>query len=183
MSDAGALLQSMRTLARANRLANHRLHAACSQLAPDEFKATRISFFPSLWATLNHILIVDWYYVDALEGGCGGPALYADPEPCATLATLDAAQRAADRKLVAFCDGLDAAGLDALVTLVRSSDTRYQERAADVLSHLFVHQIHHRGQVHAMLSGTGVAPPQLDEFFLSQDAALRRPELVALGFA
>ena len=52
-----------------------------------------------------------------------------------------------------------------------------------MLAHLFVHQIHHRGQVHAMLSGTGVAPPQLDEFFLSQDAALRRPELAALGLA
>ena len=177
------LVEHFRAMARNNAWSNHRLLAACAGLSATEYKAKRTSFFPSIHLTLNHLLIVDWYYVDALESSGGGPALYADPEPCANLATLDAAQRAADRKLVAFCDGLDEAGLDAAVTLVRSADTRYEERAADVLSHLFVHQIHHRGQVHAMLSGTGVAPPQLDEFFLSQDAALRRPELAALGFA
>jgi len=177
------LVEHFRAMARNNAWSNHRLLAACAGLSAADYKAKRTSFFPSIHLTLNHILIVDWYYVDALEGGGGGPALYADPEPCANLATLDAAQRAADRKLVAFCDGLDTAGLDAVVTLVRSANTRYEERAADVLSHLFVHQIHHRGQVHAMLSGTGVAPPQLDEFFLSQDAALRRPDLAALGLA
>jgi uncharacterized damage-inducible protein DinB len=38
-------------------------------------------------------------------------------------------------------------------------------------------------QVHAMLSQAGAAPPQLDEFFLSQDAALRAEELRDLGLA
>ena len=177
------LVEHFRAMARNNAWSNHRLLAACAGLSAADYKARRTSFFPSIHLTLNHILIVDWYYVDALEGGGGGPALYADPEPCANLATLDAAQRAADRRLLAFCDELDPAGLDAVVTLVRSPDTRYQEQAADVLAHLFIHQIHHRGQVHAMLSGTGAAPPQLDEFFLSQDAPLRQTEVAALGFA
>ena len=53
------LLQHFRTLAHANRLANYRLHSACSTLTHEEFKAPRTSFFPSLWATLNHILIVE----------------------------------------------------------------------------------------------------------------------------
>ena len=52
-----------------------------------------------------------------------------------------------------------------------------------MLAHLFQHDIHHRGQVHAMLAGTDVPPPQLDEFFLEQDAPLRAEELRALGFA
>ena len=145
--------------------------------------APRTSFFPTLKATLNHNLTVDWYYVDALEGGGRGPALYADPEPCAGFAALDAAQRAVDRRLIAYCDGLDAARAGATVVLIRASDQRNDEPAAGVLAHLFVHQIHHRGQVHAMLSGTPVAPPQLDEFFLAQDAPLRRAELDVLGLA
>jgi len=37
--------------------------------------------------------------------------------------------------------------------------------------------------VHAMLSGTPVPPPQLDEFFLKEDARNSLPELVALGIA
>jgi len=52
---------------------------------------------------------------------------------------------------------------------------------AGVLEHLFQHQIHHRGQAHAMLAGTGVKPPQLDEFFLAGEEALRREELRELG--
>ncbi len=34
-----------------------------------------------------------------------------------------------------------------------------------------------------MLAGTAVAPPQLDEFFLVQDAGLRSDDLRALGLA
>jgi len=47
--------------------------------------------------------------------------------------------------------------------------------------HLFTHQIHHRGQAHAMLSGTKVKPPQLDEFFMSEELPLRKAELEDLG--
>ena len=47
--------------------------------------------------------------------------------------------------------------------------------------HLFQHQIHHRGQVHAMLAGTPVKPPQLDEFFMAEEAPLRESELRDLG--
>ena len=37
------------------------------------------------------------------------------------------------------------------------------------------------GHVVAMLAGTRVKPPQLDEFVLAGEEALRRSELVALG--
>ena len=53
------LLPFLRTQVRANRLANHRLHAAMAALSRDEFHAPRVSFFPSLAQTLNHILSVD----------------------------------------------------------------------------------------------------------------------------
>ena len=66
--------------------------------------------------------------------------------------------------------------------LNRPGERRYRERAQDVLAHLFQHDIHHRGQVHAMLAGTAVAPPQLDEFFLAQDADLRADELRTSGW-
>jgi uncharacterized damage-inducible protein DinB len=48
--------------------------------------------------------------------------------------------------------------------------------------HLFQHQIHHRGQVHAMLSGTRIKPPQLDEFFSIAEEPLRASEFSALGW-
>jgi hypothetical protein len=39
------------------------------------FEAERTGFFPSLQATLNHIYVIDLFYVDALEGGTFVPQL------------------------------------------------------------------------------------------------------------
>ena len=57
------------------------------------------------------------------------------------------------------------------------------ENATRLLAHLFQHQIHHRGQAHAMLAGTTVKPPQLDEFFCANEAHLRAAELAELGLS
>jgi uncharacterized damage-inducible protein DinB len=176
-----SLLGTCRAMARNNAWSNHRLLAACARLSQSDFEATRTSFFPSIKATLNHILIIDWFYVDALEGGWLGPKAFADENPCATVADLQREQGAVDRRLIAHCDGLAEGGLDTEVRVNR--DTRVQvERRDRLLMHLFIHQTHHRGQAHAMLSGTPVKPPQLDEFFSIGEAPLRAEEFAALGW-
>ena len=68
-------LLTLRAMAYNNAWANHRLLSVCAGLSQSEFEATRTSFFPSIQATLNHILVVDRFYVDALEGGTLGPPL------------------------------------------------------------------------------------------------------------
>jgi uncharacterized damage-inducible protein DinB len=180
---SSSLGDHFRAMARNNLWSNHRLHGACAKLSVGDYQACRTSFFPTIHATLCHILIVDWYYLDALEGGGRGPALYANDTPFAELSEVTRAQTESDRRLLSFCDRLDEASLGARVVLDRGDGLRYVETASDVLSHLFVHQIHHRGQVHAMLAGTLVPPPQLDEFFLEQDAPLRAAELADLGLS
>ena len=77
-----------RAMAYNNGWANHRLLAACVRLSQADFVATRTGFFPSLRATLNHILIIDRFYVDAMEGGTLGPAAWASREPCETAIVL-----------------------------------------------------------------------------------------------
>ena len=61
------LLVFLRVQVRANRLANHRLHAAMAALSREDYEAPRTSFFPSLAKTLEHILAVDLYYLAALH--------------------------------------------------------------------------------------------------------------------
>jgi uncharacterized damage-inducible protein DinB len=171
-----------RAMAYNNAWANHRLLNACRALTQEEFEAERTGFFPSLKATLNHVLIIDWFYVDALEGGWLGPKAWADRTPCATVAALQREQAAVDARLIAFCNALTDTALSATISVNR--DTRVQtERCDRLLLHLFQHQIHHRGQAHAMLSGTQVAPPQLDEFFSVAEAPLRAEEFAALGWS
>jgi uncharacterized damage-inducible protein DinB len=182
MSSLAAHLCAM---ARNNAWANYRLLEACAKLSEQEYRARRVSFFPSIELTLNHIVAVDWYYLDALDnGGKRWRELYALRDvACESLDELRREQAAADRRLIGFCERLAGDRLEDTVILNRPGDRRYPERTQDVLAHLFQHDIHHRGQVHAMLAGTAVAPPQLDEFFLAQDADLRADELRTLGLA
>jgi uncharacterized damage-inducible protein DinB len=90
-------------------------------------------------------------------------------------------QRAVDLRLLGFCQLLGDAGLGRIVTVHRDTGLQ-KERLDRLLMMLFQHQIHHRGQAHAMLSGTTVKPPQLDEFFSDMDSAVRAPDLAALDW-
>jgi uncharacterized damage-inducible protein DinB len=172
-----------------NAWASHRLLTACERLSQADFIAKRTSFFPSIKATLNHILTVDWYYVDAIEHGLRGEPptrdveRFFDPEePFDACAPLAAAQRAVDRRLVDACASLTDAQLALPIGVMRRSGVE-TEMLTRLLAHLFEHQIHHRGQAHAMLSGTPVAPPQLDEFFCANEAHLRAAELAEIGLS
>ncbi len=178
---SASLRLTFRTLAYNNAWANHRLLKACAGLPRAEFEATRTSFFPSLQATLNHNLTVDLFYVDGLEGGTLGSLVFDDPVPCPTMGELFVAQAAVDRRLIAWCEAIGEGSLDRIVHLHRSTGVQ-SERADRLLLHLFQHQIHHRGQAHAMLSGTNISPPQLDEFFTEADAPLRAQEFAELGW-
>jgi uncharacterized damage-inducible protein DinB len=177
------------TMAYNNAWANHRLLSACARLSQDDFAATRTGFFPSLKATLNHIVTVDWYYVDALENWRAGRPVnrhvdrFFDPEePFDTCAALADAQRSVDRRLVDLCVSLRDGELDQAVAVMRRAGPQ-DETVTRLLAHLFQHQIHHRGQAHAMLAGTPVAPPQLDEFFCANEAHLRARDLAELGYS
>ena len=171
-----------------NAWANHRLLRACCELTPEEFKATRTSFFPSIKATLNHILTVDRYYLEILERSLAGvpphpdPARHFDPEePFDDCAQLSREQHGTDKRLIAFCAGLEDGQMDSEVLLPRRTGLE-RDRLRRILAHLFGHQIHHRGQAHAMLAGTRVKPPQLDEFFCTNEAHLRAQDFAELGF-
>ncbi|MDP3261466.1 MAG: DinB family protein [Tabrizicola sp.] len=168
-----------RQLARNNRLANRRLAAAIAALQPGEWEAPRTSFFPSLRATLNHIHLVDRFYIDALHGGTLGVSVFANREPFADPSALAAAQDALDATALAFVTA--APDLDRPVHIHRATHIQ-TETVADTLMHLLLHSQHHRGQVHAMLAGTSVRPPQLDEFFMADDARFRTADLAALGW-
>jgi uncharacterized damage-inducible protein DinB len=175
------LLGFLRTQARANRLANRRLHAAMAGLSREEFHATRVGFFPSLAATLNHILAIDLYYLAALHGEADMVEQHRRFVPKETLQALAEAQAAADHRFIALMEALSAEQLDDVIDLVRSSHVQ-RERRGHVVAHLLNHQVHHRGQAHAMLAGTAVHPPQLDEFLMPSEAHLRVDDMVATGW-
>lgn len=152
------------TMAQNNAWANQTLYAAIARMGDADLAAPRPGFFPSLKATLNHIWLVDLYYIDALEEGGQGRRVF-DRAELTSAAALSAAQAEADARLIRFCEGLTPALLDAPRATDRPGGP-VTEQVGPLLLHLFQHQIHHRGQAHTMIGDAGIAPPQLDDFHL-----------------
>ena len=166
--------------ARNNHWSNHRLHSACLRLPTPEYYANRPSFFGSIHILLDHIVFVDWLNLERLTEEQCLPADVGD-ELHSELAPLVEDQVTADRALIEYCEAATPETLASKVSFKLLDGTQYTEAIWSVLAHLFTHQTHHRGQVHDMLSATSVAPPQLDEFFLSSDLPIREAELKALN--
>ncbi|MEM1273356.1 MAG: DinB family protein [Pseudomonadota bacterium] len=147
-----------------NAWANATFYRALAGLPEGGFQAKRPGFFGSLQATMNHIYEVDLYYIDALVEGGLGRAVYRR-EDISDPAELGRLQAESDARLAQFCRTLTPE------ILLQDRQTERQdgmttERVERLLPHLFQHQVHHRGQAHVQLQDAGVAPPQLDDFFL-----------------
>src|ERR1700759_1304213 len=97
-------VQTHRAFAYNNAWANHRLLGACAELTQSEFEAERTGFFPSLQTTLNHISVLDLFYVAALEGGWLGPMAWDNQIPFPALPKLFAAQASMDRRFIDLCN-------------------------------------------------------------------------------
>lgn len=124
----------------------------------------RGAFFGSVAATLNHLLGGDRVWLVRLAGREGADALaqghpYTDAPRDWDVYARDCA--ALDEALVAWADGLSA---DALGRTLRwTARGRETTRTyALCVAHLFNHQAHHRGQVHALLTAAGAAPGPTD---------------------
>ncbi len=89
--------------ARNNHWSNHRLHSACLRLPASEYYANRPSFFGSIHIHLDHIVFVDWLYLERLTGEQYLPADVGD-ELHNELAPLVEDQVTADRALIEYCD-------------------------------------------------------------------------------
>lgn len=151
-------------MAQNNAWANGVLYDACASLSDAGLWEARPGFFGSIGRTLNHTYEVDLYYIDALEAGGAGRSVYLR-EDIQTLAPLRHAQADADARLIAVAGGLTEPALTELRDTQRPDGVK-QERVDWLFLHLIQHQVHHRGQVHTMLSAAGIAPPQLDDFYL-----------------
>jgi uncharacterized damage-inducible protein DinB len=74
-----------------------------------------------------------------------------------------------DARIVAFVDALPPERLGEILAYVNMAGEANRTPLDQVLAHVFNHQTHHRGQAHAMLSSTEVAPPPLDLIYYLRD--------------
>jgi uncharacterized damage-inducible protein DinB len=160
-------------LAQYNAWANGRIYTAAAELSDTERKARRPSFFGSIHATLNHILVGDRIWLSRLVGrphgiGALDQELYGDFEE------LRAARVTEDERLIAIVDSYDDGDLKGTLDYRNTAGQEKSTPLVQVLAHLFNHQTHHRGQIHGLLSATSVAPPSLDMIQLAWESPAAR---------
>jgi len=151
-----------------NAWANSAVYEAAGELTQAERDRDMGSFFKSITGTLNHLLVGDRIWMKRFTGEGQAPAsldtiLFADFEP------LHAARIAEDKRIVDWINTLDAKALAGRFTYLTVTDMRtISQRLAPALAHLFNHQTHHRGQVHAMLTALGQPSLQLDLIYFQR---------------
>lgn len=145
-----------------NAWANERIYAAAAGLGDADYRADCGAFFGSVHGTLNHLLVTDRIWMHRFTGEGEAPARL-DAILHEDLAGLRAARAAEDRRIVDWVASLNDARLGALFSYTPvTKPVPVTQPLAPALAHLFNHQTHHRGQVHALLTRLAGEAPGLD---------------------
>jgi len=157
-------------MARYNRWQNENLYGVADRLPDEARRRERGAFFGSIHKTLSHLLWGDRIWMSRFSSVPRPPggilesvSLYPDWE------NLKAERTAFDATILDWADGIDSSSL--------ASDCSYYSGAAKreitkplwlLITHMFNHQTHHRGQVHCMLTQAGGRPHDTDLPFMPE---------------
>lgn len=152
------------TMSLYNRWANSQLYKACGELPSNEYLKARKAFFGSIHGTLNHLLAGDRIWLGRFKHVDSGitaldKILYSD------FASLLDARKKEDENIIEFVDQLDSKKITDNFSFKTLAGKERSLPLMWLLSHLFNHQTHHRGQVHNMLSQADISPPSIDLYY------------------
>ncbi|EFL90586.1 DinB family protein [Ahrensia sp. R2A130] len=154
--------------ARYNGWANRLLYTSAAQLSDEEYRRDVGLFFGSIHATLNHILVADEIWMARLTGTTGAPTSL-DVILHETFDDLLKARKGMDERIIDYTNGLTSEDFTNTFTYTPVTNPEAVTQArAPVLAHLFNHQTHHRGQVHAAMTHMGHDAPSLDLIYFQR---------------
>jgi len=155
----------VRMMADYNRWQNRNLYGAADGLSDAARKEQRGAFFGSIHATLNHLLWGDQIWMSRFAG-TPRPKAPGIPDSLAMFEAWNDLKRereAFDEVIIAWADTLDPKWLEGDLTWFSGAAKREVTKPkAMLVTHLFNHQTHHRGQVHCMLTQCRVKPGATD---------------------
>ena len=152
-------------MARYNRWQNENLYAIADGLPDEARRAERGAWFGSIHKTLSHLLLWgDRIWMSRFEAAPKPPggipesvSLYPDWQD------LKDERTRFDRTIVDWADAVDPSWLVSDYTYYSGAMKREITRPRWLLvTHMFNHQTHHRGQVHCLLTQAGGRPHDTD---------------------
>lgn len=161
----------VRLMAKYNRWQNGSVYGAAELLSEEQRQADKGAFFGSIHATLNHILWADQMWMHRFAGS-------PRPEPAgiedsrtyySSWEDLRRERATFDSAIGDWAKNLSDDWLIGDLTWYSSSLHSEIIRPRWMLvTHMFNHQTHHRGQVHCLLTGFGVQPEDTDLPFMPE---------------
>ncbi|HEX2872396.1 MAG TPA: DinB family protein [Polyangiaceae bacterium] len=147
-------------MAEYNRWMNEKLYAAAASLSDDQRKADLGAFFKSIHATFEHILHADTLWMKRFRGEplkAAAPG-FAYPE----FDALRAVRQERDQELLDWSATLTDDWLKGEYSWTSVAGRVFTSPAFAVVSQIFNHQTHHRGQITTLLMQQGIDPGVTD---------------------
>jgi len=149
------------TLATYNQWANARLYAVVERLSEAQRNQDMKAFFGSIMATLNHILVGDLIWMARIEKA-GRVLESLDAILHTDYMTLNQDRQDTDVRIIKVMEAMTEQDINKRMAYKNVAGQVCEDLTSEVLTHMFNHQTHHRGQCHAMLSQLGQEAPPLD---------------------
>ena len=165
------MLSHIRYMARYNIWQNDSIYGTADTLTDPQRREDRGLFFRSIHETLNHILWADKVWMSRFSdvpppeapGIPGSTSQFDDWE------ALKQARISFDTTVKSWTDSLSEADIEGDLSWYSGAMQADITKPLGVLiAHMFNHQTHHRGQVHAALTGFGAKPQDTDMPFMPE---------------
>jgi len=161
------MLNQFTLFAEYNRLMNQRLFDSAAQLSDEAQRKDRGAFFKSVLGTLNHIMVGDiiWLkrfakhssskrvlsYVSELDKPNSLDAMLFNE-----LESLKEEREKIDEIIIQWLTELSEADIADYISYNNMAGKPFKKQFSSLISHFFLHQVHHRGQATTLLSQSGI---------------------------
>ena len=150
-------------MAEYNRLMNQRIFEASGDLSNTSLSEDKGAFFKSIINTLNHIMIGDILW---LKRFAKHPSDYTSLKQMSEflqaerldqilfddMAHFYKERKKLDEIIIEFCNELKEEDINNSLNYINFKKEKHCKRFGYLILHVFLHQIHHRGQVTTLLS-------------------------------
>ena len=155
------------SLANYNKWQNDNIIESADKLDDEQRQKDVGAFFGSIQGTLSHLLWGDSIWLDRLTH----TSYQASPIDDSVLVWSNweqykIARKAMDQRLIRWAETVTNNWLSGVLTYTTSRGIEVTKPIDLLVTHIFNHQTHHRGQVHCLLTQFGVATKDTDLLLL-----------------
>jgi len=161
-----SMLKQFKLFAEYNQLMNQRIFRSAAQLSDDDLKKDCGAFFKSVFGSLNHIMVGDivWLKRFATHSSSQAALSYVvnlekpkslDSFIHPNLSDLEKERIKIDEAMIQWIENLSEQNITECISYENMAGKPFQKQYSSLISHLFLHQIHHTGQITTLISQFG----------------------------